>query len=408
VLLKYPQIINPAVEAVISGSLKIRVPDYVKFEFTRVIYTYWGLRDPILRSKYFHLALFFGFLGFLCLQKRRVSAISGVFFGLASITHPYAALGLIISTIFFFTIRLIQGERIVKRLLSVIVFFSLFFLLYFVPIVRSLFFGEPGKSALVTGTFEAGVKGPFGRTVFAYPSEVLEYFGLPLILGCLGVYEAKRAWIKSLLIPTILVIVGFLIGNAWWVFKIVESHLFNRQTIFARIGFSIFSGIYLNSLLRDLCSLKRKMLVGTIAILLIIPICISLPTRALRRMPEFSIHREEYDAIIWLRENTSPEAVVLAEPNMSKAIATVSSNRIPLGWHYYEGVAEKEERERRIEDYYSLLSSSTSALKKKMIVHKYGADFIFVPRDSAINSGLTQLFEIAYENTRIVILRGLN
>jgi uncharacterized membrane protein len=84
----------------------------------------------------------------------------------------------------------------------------------------------------------------------------------------------------------------------------------------------------------------------------------------------YSINRRE--AMDWLRENTRPDAVVLASPLTGMFIPAMAGNRVVAG-HWAETL-ERDRKETEVREFFDL---ATPESRRREILDRHGVRFIF-------------------------------
>ncbi|HIE53044.1 MAG TPA: hypothetical protein EYP85_14935 [Armatimonadetes bacterium] len=98
-------------------------------------------------------------------------------------------------------------------------------------------------------------------------------------------------------------------------------------------------------------------------------------------MPPFYLSREVYEGLLWLRENTSPEAVVLCTPLVGNYIPPVAGRRVFVGhWAETIGLAAK------LGLMLDFFGRKQEAAEKMRFLRDYGLTHIFLgPDEQALN-----------------------
>ncbi len=116
-------------------------------------------------------------------------------------------------------------------------------------------------------------------------------------------------------------------------------------------------------------------------VLLVLPgalVMLLLPLKgAIQKEPIWYLSRDEYHALVWLRENTPRDAIVLASPDMGAIIPAWSGRRVLYG-HPMETVDGPRYKE-LVGDFFRRCLKGAAAWK---FLHDEGVDYIFLgPRE---------------------------
>lgn len=436
ILLSNGATVQAGLVSIITGNTNLNVDPVVKDKINFVMYEYWDLRSNLLTQRNSKLSYSFGILSVLFYVKTKkvtdwkyLGASAG-FFGLAMITHHLSTLGF--SAVYFvlFLIRLIRDKKISIEF-SILLIGHLIGSFVTIPVFLNLYGGGSLQWVLETQTTEPGwgMRTPSGRPDWPYPWETLEAIGLVFPLAILGVYwQYKKGELQKFSITSIMGLWGLIIGYLQWFG--IEYQVLARQRFLLSFVLFMYAPFGLEYIFLKMDSIsydhrktpffeKLKRLKVTrfqTRVLFALVLLIGLSASQfigffifnLRKTPiHFIVDGDEYEAIMWLAENTQNSHVVYAPEDVSKKIPALSGNKIALGYVSYYSLTREDERERRKEESYIVFGEGKYK-ESEEIIKKYNSSFLFVVLEELPEDKLRYFdgrFEKVFENGSAMIFQ---
>lgn len=275
-------------------------------------------------------------------RKTLLLGVSAAIFIIQALVYPIAA---VLSAVLAFIYTLTKKDFFRKNLKEVI-FFGAICLVLVLSFIRNYFWA--GSIGLTFSKFMGELVFRKGWTVLEHSYSLLSLYGVAaLLLACIGAVYAviKKKHILFIIWPSALLVNLLLFA----IFKISLLMPYQRSLFYLMVGLVPLSAMGLFWSCESVFHALKKAIGNKTgnkkrkAILSMIPslACVILLALALfftfkdyyRIEPvEFSLQKtitpEEYDALLWLRDNEQPYQKVLAKPFLSAAVYPVSRNRI--------------------------------------------------------------------------------
>jgi len=347
-----PQLLNPDVmssvaSGIFSGSAKLAMPQAVKDQIARVLYSGHGALYDAMGMGYEWLAHSLGlmalvlFLSWIRSGGRAKLLAAGAMLGLLNLTHPYALLGwdlLCASGIAgaVLTRRLRQAKGLLAIGLIALAISSF----YTVPVAYSLVAGGSARGVMsaVSGDLPWGMYDSKGSVRFPGPLDLFEVRGLSFIFAVLGlVLLWRRRTLGTFWLPIGLLGLGFVLGPLL-VSLGVRNQVLARQEAILSIAAPIPAALFLTESLRWLRGRPRRGLrtVASLAalaiiVLLVVPKAIGFAAYTLRWIPKKDVVDPSTSSMLrWLK--TIPSVTIYAERSRSVLIGALTHHIVPMGY----------------------------------------------------------------------------
>jgi len=235
-------------------------------------------------------------------------------------------------------------------------------------------------------------------------SNIIYFIGLiPLIFGVYAVY--KYTFMEKDKETYLLISFAVVIVLLMWL-RLIEINL---SLIFIGLIMTfLFAKIY-DSFIKKIKNKKVKIIVNSLCILLIILSSI-LPAIALSSTKIRDTYSEkEIQALMWVRQNTDTEEVILSTLNEGNLIATIALRRnfIDSNFMFVRDI------EQRIEDTYKIYRT-TSQVEAITLLNKYGIHYIYFSKRAKKEYNIESLdyidekcFQKAFSNEDVEIYKSL-
>jgi len=427
-LLKYPSTIVTILSELAKGAVRYDIPLEAKREITDTIYSSWDLgrhAAPISQglSGYQGLGLAFAMVAvYLTLRSEnkhgyKMAILGGVFLGLLVLTHTLVSLAYIIAVLAYLTISFVLRRgtpdliRVQAVVMSVGATLSAF---YWLPIATSLL--TRTGAAYYAWSMTSGIEA-FGS--YLYPGRVkapllweyLAAFGLPLILGIIGLYQQRRAIVEESLTRFLFswLLTMFTLANIHYIGFVYQPFRFAQ---YLSLPLCYFAGAVTPTALlpRAPRAWSKTMLVLTVLVATTASQSVAYAFNLTWIPEQMYIDRGYYDAFTWLRQNTNPSDVILASHETSNYIPAVSGNKAAMGWVSTFAILSSEQRQDRLRDL-SLILGPSDTTATQSLLEKYHADYILIgPNEREISnplklSTLERLYPVVYQGSDVTILR---
>jgi len=427
-LLKYPSAILAVLSGLARGAVRYDIPLEAKSAITDAIYSSWDLgrhSAPISQglSGYQGLGLAFAMIiTHLSLRdekehRNKAALLGGIFLGLLLTTHTLVSLAYLVAVATYLAVSFIlkrSTRDLIKTHTIILVVGATLSAFYWLPIATSLL--TKTGAAYYAWSMTSGIEA-FGS--YLYPGRVKapliwEYpaaFGVPLILGIVGLLQQRRALLQDNLAAFLLswLVAMFVLANIHYIGFVYQPFRFAQ---YLSLPLCFFAGTFTATKLLPRIS---KGWLKTLIVLTLLMVATASQGVAyafnLTWVPkQMYVDRGYYDAFMWLKQNTSPDDVILASHETSNYIPAISGNKVAMGWVSTFAILSTEQRQQRLQDLGLILGPSDTTITQTLLA-KYHVDYILIgPSEKNLThpsklSTLKELYPTLYQSPDVTILR---